>query len=763
MVLNLKSKPSKEKVPKPKKEAKPGKKLNPLKKEKPVKQKKIKAADPKKEVVGKPKDPKQGKVKTPNLFKKPKLLKKDEDVKVYNASPAPGQAPRTSEQEEKKSYKSILINGVLICIILALSLALLLVLLLSGKDKRNVCETPECISLSQQLLNWRDESVDPCNDFFQYSCGKYNEHVTVQGDSLDKQRYILNGLIREYLLKNKTTSSASENAMLQLFAKCQEYRNITNGVRAENFKKLAELVKNHVGTWNDVNFNITKALPNIVTKFGNVGNIIDFGLFVLGTITGAEIAMEESQYKLPNQDTMKKIISETLKFTPSNDDLRGILSFKAEWDGYFMKDIKGTAEYKRVKTLIPSIDFDQIIKSTFKSAETTWPKIESKIIGSKLIIKVFELHGAKLEGLIKGKRKDLGNFLIFKFLETLFNDLNLNNECHSMVTELLPLASYRVFIRNHFDKENMEDVAEMVENTKDVFIEMIEDSEWLDDKTKKNAIKKAKAMKTIVGYQKEFEKAGAFDEIFNFEIKPSDFYSEILFKARKYSVQQLTSFIASETTLNPMLLQFTTNAFYFRFDNSITVLAPIIDDPLFHHSFPEYAKIAGVGFIISHEIGHGFDNKGRNHDENGKQKMWWTEKDVKEYEKRMMCLVEQYEKYDDPSFGKNLNGSLTLGEMTADQISSDVSWRHFKKIDLEEEQRLVGFEDYDIEKLYFQIGALNWCSPRPSHSLQMQLTDNHAVNSFRVNGVFANTKQFADTYDCPAGSPMNPKKKCEFF
>ena len=86
----------------------------------------------------------------------------------------------------------------------------------------------------------------------------------------------------------------------------------------------------------------------------------------------------------------------------------------------------------------------------------------------------------------------------------------------------------------------------------------------------------------------------------------------------------------------------------------LVVLAPIIADPLFHHSFPEYAKIAGVGFIISHEIGHGFDNGGRNYDETGKQKMWWTEKDVKEYEKRMMCLVEQYENYDDPSFGKNV-------------------------------------------------------------------------------------------------------------
>ena len=57
-------------------------------------------------------------------------------------------------------------------------------------------------------------------------------------------------------------------------------------------------------------------------------------------------------------------------------------------------------------------------------------------------------------------------------------------------------------------------------------------------------------------------------------------------------------------------------------------------------------------------------------------------------------------------FHFQLNGSLTLDEMGADQISADVSWRSFKKLDLEKEPRLVGFEDYDIEKLYFQIGAL---------------------------------------------------------
>ncbi|EFO88807.1 hypothetical protein CRE_06589 [Caenorhabditis remanei] len=696
MVLNLESKPSKEKVPKPKKEAKPGKKLNPLKKEKPVKQKKIKAADPKKGGVVKPKDPKQGKVKTPNLFKKPKLLKKDEDVKVYNASPAPGQAARAPEPKNKKSYKSLLIHGVLVCIILALSLALLLVLLLSGKDKRNVCETPECISLSQQLLNWRDESVDPCKDFFQYSCGKYNEHVAVQGDSLDKHNRIVHGLMRGILESTGAYIGQSQ---------------------------------------------------------------IDFGLFTLQVASASHLVITGSRYKLPHPDVIKANFKEVYGYNPDENQLTEMVACNEEYIQLFLTISLELSEYSTLKDSIKSIGFDKIVKGTLKSRSKSWEKVEKMI----MVDKNFVENAEDINNFIQQKKRQIANILFYKHFETSFRDLR-SSPCHSMVAERLPLASNRMFVRNHLDKKNIEDAADLLENSRDVFIEMIEDSKWLDDKTKKNAIKKVKAMKAIVGYPKEFEKTGALDEIFaDLDMNPNLSYHTMMRNIQEFRIHLVTSFGTSESTIDPTLYEFSTNAFYSSLGNSITISTNIIDDPLFHHSFPEYAKIAGVGFIINHEIGHGFDNGGRLFDENGNPKNWWTEKDVKEYEKRMMCLVEQYEKYDDPTFGKNLNGSLTLREMGADQISADVGWRSFKKIDLEEEQRLVGFEDYEIEKLYFQIGALNWCSPRPSHSLQMQLVDDHPVNNFRVNGVFANMKQFADTYDCPAGSPMNPKTKCEMF
>ncbi|CAO4366792.1 unnamed protein product [Caenorhabditis nigoni] len=136
---------------------------------------------------------------------------------------------------------------------------------------------------------------------------------------------------------------------------------------------------------------------------------------------------------------------------------------------------------------------------------------------------------------------------------------------------------------------------------------------------------------------------------------------------------------------------------------------------------------------------------------------------MKEYEKKAMCLVNQYGQYDDPDFGKNLNGNKTINEIIPDQLGHDIAWKIFKKLDLSQEKKIIVFEDYSIEKLYFQIGATNWCSPRAPHTLEVQLRDPHATNSFRVNGVFSNTEEFAETFNCPVGSPMNPVKKCKVF
>ncbi|PIC48109.1 hypothetical protein B9Z55_007213 [Caenorhabditis nigoni] len=338
----------------------------------------------------------------------------------------------------------------------------------------------------------------------------------------------------------------------------------------------------------------------------------------------------------------------------------------------------------------------------------------------------------------------------------------VNAPCHEIVINNLPLPSLRVFIRNHFDKNALQDVDKLVEDIRSSFIEMLEKSKWIHKKTRSGAIRKTKGIKKVVAYPKEMETPGALDRIYNLDIVATDSIYTTRKKIDRASKILLLDYVTGDLSINPFF-GLEVNAAYAQNENSINVYAPLIDDPLFHTSFPNYAKIAGVGSVIGHEIGHGFDAIGVNFDENGNLKQWHDDKDEPELKKKVACLINQYDNYDDPSFGKKMNGSKALLELMADEMGQDVAWRTFKKLDLSQEKRIIGFEDYSIEKLYFQIGATNWCSPRAPHTLEVQLRDPHATNSFRVNGVFSNKKEFAETFNCPAGSPMNPVKKCTMF
>ncbi|CAO4366795.1 unnamed protein product [Caenorhabditis nigoni] len=173
------------------------------------------------------------------------------------------------------------------------------------------------------------------------------------------------------------------------------------------------------------------------------------------------------------------------------------------------------------------------------------------------------------------------------------------------------------------------------------------------------------------------------------------------------------AYVSSDVNLNPSI-PLTTNAFYRVFENTIAVSPGLVDDPHFHHSFPKYAKLAGIGITIGHEIGHALDSNNIDYDQNGDFRKWLADEDKKEYLKRVQCLVKQYNQYDDPKFGRNMV-------------------------------------------------ALPYCAPRSRLTLKQQLEQWHPTESFRINGVFSNMNAFAETFNCPVGSPMNPKNKCELF
>ncbi|EGT34292.1 hypothetical protein CAEBREN_32066 [Caenorhabditis brenneri] len=594
---------------------------------------------------------------------------------------------------------------------------------------RNVCETPECIALAHHLHNFQDTSVDPCQNFYKSVCGKYNEHSSISGQSREKNKIVAQ-LVTEYLDKNLSTTSKSENAMKLYYQKCEELRTPNNTIRSKLYnEKLKGMYKmvSKIGKW-----------PLFWRDFYYINEIT----LDQDTFDDYDDEIDDVFFEIENLYKKNKTSEES-------DDI----------------------DLSELQKHVPSVDFERIIKNYISPLrkDNIWKNIREKINSER--VDYFLSETKNLESLLKTtSQKRLANFLIWNYLASEAYDIMEEERemrkisCAQRVIGIFPLAALRIFVRNHFDKENLDIVSEMTEDFRRSFKEMIEESTWLSENTKKSALKKLKMIKKTIGYPKEMDVPGALDSFFEpLNLSPTDSYYVIQSKVKKFKIEQSMDFIASLLPIQSKPDVLTVNAFYRPNENSLTINIPRIDAPFFDSSYPVYAKIASLGTIIGHEMGHGFDPDGRKFDENGKKRNWWTPEDSAEYDRRAQCLVDQYDNYDDPDFGKNLNGTITIEEMVADIIGINTSWRAYKKIDLTNEPKIIGFEDYSMDKLFYRLSAVSSCKTRTKHSLKQQLESVHPTNSFRVNGLFSNMKSFAEAFNCPVGSPMNPKKKCELF
>ncbi|PIC29394.1 hypothetical protein B9Z55_020982 [Caenorhabditis nigoni] len=628
---------------------------------------------------------------------------------------------------------------------------------------KGVCKSPECITLAQNLHNWRDVSVDPCQDFYKAACGKYTEQTLSPGSRMVKKTYILKQLIHEFLLKDEQSTSKSENAMKIYYKRCAEDEAM-NETRKNEIKKdyLLQMVK-EVGSfpmltknWTEADFDLNDILVRMgkfsgfkpgILKLGVLVKPFRFSDFLFPWINKLGIGSTKKQ-QVEDVKAVLEMSRQLQEFNNNSTEIRSLSDFEAH---------------------MPSLSLEKIFNTYFdpRNTEKIWEKIKPMI---QIPNHPLFFNGTKnLETIIQSTpKRTLANYLFISFIDNLSNhwegEESKKRDCTMKVMNDLPLASIRVFTRNHFDKENLAVASEMVEEIQESFAETIRGSTWLSEHTKMAALRKLDMMKKIVGYPKEFEVPGALDSYLDTLslADKSSFYAAKI-EIERFHGELLMSYIASVLTVLPLFQYVASNAMYIQHDNSITLNVAILSDPFLDSTYPKYAKIASIGAVVGHEMGHGYDPEGRRFDENGDQNDRWTSEDAVEYDRRTQCLIDQYNNYDDPDFGRNLNGSVTIKEIASDIIGTDVSWKSYNKVDFANEPSIFGFEDEKPDKLFFHLTALNWCSPRSTVTLAEQLEQVHPTESFRVNGVFRNMKTFADAFNCPVGSPMNPKNKCELF
>nr|AAL28251.1 GH14576p [Drosophila melanogaster] len=174
-----------------------------------------------------------------------------------------------------------------------------------------------------------------------------------------------------------------------------------------------------------------------------------------------------------------------------------------------------------------------------------------------------------------------------------------------------------------------------------------------------------------------------------------------------------------------------------------------------------------IGTILGHELTHGFDDSGRRFDRAGNMVEWWSNRTIDEYVNRTECFVEQYSRYHLADIDEYIDGELTLGENIADNggmREAFYAYRLYVKEVGRERSKLPGLEHYSHEQLFFISFGNLWCETYTPAASRYALTDSHCPGQMRLRGVLSNSEEFARTFKCARGTPMNPDQpKCRIW
>jgi putative endopeptidase len=205
------------------------------------------------------------------------------------------------------------------------------------------------------------------------------------------------------------------------------------------------------------------------------------------------------------------------------------------------------------------------------------------------------------------------------------------------------------------------------------------------------------------------------------------------------------------------------NAYYDSQLNAITFPAAILQPPLFDQQSDDAANFAAIGAIIGHELTHGFDDQGRKFDGAGNLRGWWTAEDGKEFDKKEQCVADEYSGFD-ATEGVKLNGHLTLGENTADNGGLRIAFMALETTLSGGNRARTDPDGYSPEQRFFIAYGETWCSNATPQYLRMQAKSNpHSTPQARTNGVVSNMLEFQKAFGCKQGQPMVRENACHVW
>lgn len=285
-----------------------------------------------------------------------------------------------------------------------------------------------------------------------------------------------------------------------------------------------------------------------------------------------------------------------------------------------------------------------------------------------------------------------------------------------------------LYVKRHYAAETRRQVTEMVANIRGAFADRIANLAWMDDATRKEALAKLAALDTQIGHPDRYADYAPL------AIRRDDLIGNVI-RARRFAWKQdldrLKSPVSrSQWTSTPQ----TINARYNILLNQITLPAAVMQPPIFDLGADPAFNYGGIGSLIGHEIGHGFDDQGRRFDASGKLRDWWSPTSAAQFEKRAAALKLQYDGYEALP-GLHVNGRLTLGENIGDLGGVEVAYAAYRRyVAAHGEPPVINGMTGD-QRFFLGFAQVWRAKTRPGLLRELVLSDPHSPPEFRVNTV----------------------------
>ena len=327
--------------------------------------------------------------------------------------------------------------------------------------------------------------------------------------------------------------------------------------------------------------------------------------------------------------------------------------------------------------------------------------------------------------------------------------------CVQYVDRDLGEALGQVFVERTFSPEMKARTLTMTKEIEKAMDEDIRQLPWMSEVTKQHALAKLHAVTNKIGYPDKWR------DYSSIRIDRGDFagnvYRAEVFEARRQLAKIGKPVDRGEWGMTPP----TVNAYYDPQMNDINFPAGVLQPPLFDPKMDDAPNYGDTGGTIGHELTHGFDDEGRQFDAHGNLHDWWTDADAKEFQKRADCVANQYAQYTVVDDIK-INSRLTLGEDVADlggELLAYMAWK-----DVTSGQRLQPINGFTPEQRFF-VGFAQWaCGDEQAETKRVHaITDPHSPPEYRINGVVSNMPQFAAAFACKVGQPMVRKDPCRVW